>query len=119
MYYKKQRGNSGEDIASQYLESLDYKILVRNFNCKQGEIDIIALDENEYVFVEVKTRTNGSYGNPSDAVDDNKKKHIWNSAKYYIYLHHLENKYIRFDVIEVFLYNKKTKINHIKNAIEM
>ena len=82
--------------------------------CKQGEIDIIAKDNDEYVFVEVKTRSNRCYGRPSEAVNDFKKKHILKSTKYYLYLHKLEDKFIRFDVIEVYLYNHKYKINHLK-----
>lgn len=119
MYYKKQRGNSGEEIASAYLENLGYKILVRNFQCRQGEIDIIALDNDEFVFVEVKTRTNKMYGEAVEAVNNIKKLHIWKTAEYYIYLKHLEDKTIRFDVIEVYLYNNEIKINHIKQALEM
>ena len=58
MYIKQRIGIIGEGIAANYLKSINYEILDRNFNCKQGEIDIIAKDKEEYVFVEVKTRTN-------------------------------------------------------------
>ena len=110
-------GNNGEKIASEYLEKNHYEIIKRNFRCKQGEIDIIAYDDKnrEYVFVEVKTRTNFEYGKPVDSVNKMKQKHIVSATKYYIYLHNLENKYIRFDIIEIY---KKDQyiINHIKNA---
>lgn len=119
MYYKKERGVSGECIASDYLESLGYKILIRNFRCRQGEIDIIALDNNEYVFVEVKTRTSIEYGKASEAVDKTKKFHIVKAAEYFLYVRHLENNFIRFDVIEVYLFNNISRINHIKQAFEI
>lgn len=110
-------GNNGEKIASEYLEKNHYEIIKRNFRCKQGEIDIIAYDSKnrEYVFVEVKTRTNFEYGKPVDSVNKMKQKHIVSATKYYIYLHNLENKYIRFDIIEIY---KKDQyiINHIKNV---
>ena len=110
-------GNNGEKIASEYLEKNHYEIIKRNFRCKQGEIDIIAYDDKnrEYVFVEVKTRTNFEYGKPVDSVNKMKQKHIVSATKYYIYLHNLENKYIRFDIIEIY---KKDQyiINHIKNV---
>ena len=110
-------GNNGEKIASEYLEKNHYEIVKRNFRCKQGEIDIIAYDNKnrEYVFVEVKTRTNFEYGKPVDSVNKMKQKHIVSATKYYIYLHNLENKYIRFDIIEIY---KKDQyiINHIKNV---
>ena len=110
-------GNFGEDLAASYLKNIGYKILEQNFSCKQGEIDIICLDKNEIVFVEVKTRTNTNYGFPSEAVNNLKKKHIYNSAKYYVYINNLYNEFIRFDVIEIYINNNKYKINHIKQII--
>ena len=74
-----------EENATKYLEKQGYQIIQRNFSCKQGEIDIIAKDKNEYVFIEVKTRQNTHYGMPCEAVHSRKqKKHIWNATKYYL-----------------------------------
>lgn len=117
MYFKQIVGKDGEYYASKYLLKIGYEIIERNFSCKSGEIDIICFDEkeNEYVFVEVKTRTNYKYGNPAEAVDKNKQKHIWKATNYYAYKNDLENKNIRFDIIEV--YEKdKIYINHLKNC---
>ena len=61
-------GKTGEEIAEIYLIKNGYKILERNFSCRQGEIDIIARDIKEIVFVEVKTRTNKKYGEPIDSI---------------------------------------------------
>ena len=118
MYYKQETGKSGEEIASNYLEEQDYKILERNFSCNQGEIDIIAKDKEEIVFIEVKTRTNKKYGEGSEAVNINKQKHLLRAIKYYIYIKKYENNFIRIDVIEIYIKNKEVKINHIKQAIE-
>lgn len=117
MYISHEKGKNGEEIAAQYLIKQKYKILERNFKTKQGEIDIIALDKKEIVFIEVKTRTNIIYGNPKDAVDVKKKKHIYNTAQYYVCIHNLENEPIRFDVIEIYILDKTYKVNHIKQAI--
>lgn len=118
MYNRHAIGKLGEDIASDYLEKKGYKIIERNFSCMQGEIDIIAQDKKEKVFVEVKTRTNLNYGYPIESVTEAKKNHIEKSSQYYIYKNHLNNEYIRIDAIEIFLYKKnKYKINHIKNII--
>lgn len=117
MYIKHEIGKLGEKIAADYLEDIGYQIIEKNFNCKQGEIDIIAKDKEEIVFVEVKTRTNMMYGKPVEAVDMNKQKHIYNSAKYYLYKKSLENIFVRFDVLEIYLSNKKIKVNHIKQVI--
>ena len=117
MYQKHEIGKIGEDIAVRYLQEQGYLIVERNFQCKQGEIDIIAKDKEEIVFLEVKTRTNESYGKPKEAVNVTKKKHIYNSAGYYVYLQHLENKPIRIDVIEIYKKKEKYILNHIKQAI--
>ena len=85
MCYKQVTGKLGEDLATKYLEKIGYKIVARNFRCRQGEIDIIARSTEELVFVEVKTRTNLSYGSPAEAVDFTKQKHMEKVAKYYLY----------------------------------
>lgn len=117
MYERHELGKIGENIAIKYLEQIGYEILQRNFECKQGEIDIIAKDKKEIVFVEVKTRANTLYGKPKEAVDAIKQKHIYKSAEFYIYIKHLENYPVRIDVIEVYKKKEKYVVNHIKKAI--
>ncbi len=117
MYERHELGREGEEYATKYLEEKGYQIIKRNFECRQGEIDIIAKDKEEYVFIEVKTRRNLHYGMPSEAVTKKKQKHIWKATNYYIYSHKLENKYIRFDVIEVYKKEDKFYTNHIKQIL--
>ena len=108
-------GKIGEDIACKFLERNNFKIIERNFECKQGEIDIIAIDKEELVFIEVKTRSNHKFGEGINAVDNYKQKHIYKSASYYIFKRNLEREFIRFDVIEIYIQNKIT-IKHLKNV---
>ena len=110
-------GNYGEDIACKFLEKQDYKIIERNFSCKIGEIDIIAKDKEEIVFIEVKTRNFLEYGEPAEAVNKIKKKHIYSAAEYYLLIHNQLNEFVRIDVIEIFLNKNTYTINHIKKAI--
>ena len=116
MYVNQILGQYGEDKACAYLETNNYKIIERNFRCRQGEIDIIAKDltKNELVFVEVKTRISSNFGRPAQAVTYVKQRHIFNVAKYYIYLNSIKNTNIRFDVIEIYVKESQFKINHIK-----
>lgn len=110
-------GKIGEEEACKYLEKNNYSIVSRNYFTKVGEIDIIAKSlSDEYVFIEVKTRVSKKYGTPASAVNFNKQKHIINTAKYYIYKNFLQNKNIRFDVIEVYINRSNILINHIENA---
>ena len=118
MYYKQETGKEGEDIATEYLESIGYNVIERNFECRQGEIDIIALDKDEIVFIEVKTRRNKKYGLAVEAVNDTKKKHLWKAVQYYLYSRNLQDDFIRLDVMEIYLSKGRVYINHIKKAIE-
>ena len=110
-------GDLGEKIVKKYLQKLGCKIIKTNFLCKQGEIDIIASDQNEIVFIEVKTRVNKNFGYPIDAVNYYKQTHIKKAAKYFVYKYKIQETYIRFDIIEVYAKENKYYINHIKNVL--
>lgn len=117
MYIRHRIGRLGEDIAVNYLKNKGYNILERNFTARHGEIDIIAEDKDEIVFIEVKSRTSLLYGTPIEAVDHLKKKHLKSVINYYLYKHKLENNYIRIDIIEVYFKDGYFKLNHIKKII--
>ena len=117
MYERHIVGRNGEKIALDYLEKDGYKILEKNFSCKQGEIDLIALDNDYIVFFEIKSRTGIEYGLPSEAVTGKKINHILKAASYYLYKHHLEDANTRIDVIEVYFKGKNYKINHLKQVL--
>ncbi|MGN0804392.1 MAG: YraN family protein [Candidatus Coproplasma sp.] len=104
----------GERKAVKYLKKKGYKIVERNFKCKTGEVDIIALDGEYMAFIEVKTRSNDNFGAPNEAVDRERKQRYKNTAKLYMYINGIrqEDYIVRFDVIEV----TKEGINHIENA---
>ena len=113
MYERHTIGKFGEDIAERYLKQNGYRIIGRNFSCRQGELDIIA-EKNEYVvFIEVKTRSNFLYGTPAQAVDKTKKEHMKRVAKYYLHIQGWERRFIRFDVIEVYVEKGFAKVHHI------
>ena len=117
MYKTHELGKFGENEAVEYLKEKGYKILERNFYCKRGEIDIIALDKKEIVFVEIKSRISLKYGLPSEAVTKKKIDHILKTAEYFLYSRNLENENTRIDVIEVYIQNKKIIINHLKQVV--
>lgn len=114
LYKKHKIGMYGEDKAVEYIKQIGYEIIQRNFRCKIGEIDIIAQDKDEIVFIEVKTRTNMKYGKPIEAVNKTKKKHIYKAIQYYCINEDIEHICIRIDAIEVYLKNGICKINHLK-----
>ncbi len=109
-----EKGKLGEEIASRYIISKGGRIIEKNYRTNIGEIDLIVKINNQLVFVEVKSRNSLNYGYPCEAVNYKKQRKIINVAKYYILNNSLENTPIRFDVIEIYLKDKK--INHLKNA---
>ena len=88
MFYKKNLGQEGEKIAIKYLQRLGYTIIEQNFRCKSGEIDIIAKEEEQIIFIEVKTRTSNRYGEPIEGVNSIKQNHILSTSSYNLNLKH-------------------------------
>ena len=105
----------GEDIAEKYLKKKGYHIVERNFRCRLGEIDIIARDGAELVFIEVKTRQSQSYGLPCESINAEKVRHIIRTAAYYTTVHGMEYPETRLDVIEILKQEGKTYLHHIEN----
>ena len=105
-------GSTGENLAQEYLKNKNYTILFMNWRHKRSEIDIIAQDGKVIVFVEVKTRTNLSFGNPEDFVDANKMKKMHEAAEAYIEQFDWHGE-LRFDVIAI---EKNNAITHFEDA---
>ena len=70
---RKKLGRQGEDVAACYLEKSGYTLLQRNYTCRLGEIDIVALDRDVLVFVEVRSRRSEDYGLAQESVTERKK----------------------------------------------
>lgn len=92
-------GADYEQKAAQYLETLGYRILERNFSCRMGEIDLIAMEGGYLVFIEVKYRAGIKMGEPQEAVDYRKQKKICRTASYYCKVRRISMEQpCRFDV---------------------
>lgn len=112
-------GRKGEELAAVYLKKRKYKILCRNYSCRLGEIDIVAQDSDDLVFVEVKTRSSDIFGPPAAAVTIRKQHQIIKVAQLYLQEHKLEESPIRFDVVSVIIDKMNRKqIEIITNAFE-
>jgi putative endonuclease len=112
-------GSEGEDLAVRFLQKKGYRIVARNYKTPVGEIDIIARDSDTIVFIEVKTRTDISFGYPFEAVNKRKRQKLKNLALLYLKRQGKESP-VRFDVISIFcMDNGKKDIEHIKDAFEV
>ncbi len=110
--FRQKIGKEGETKAIDFLKNNGYQILETNYKTKFGEIDIIAEENNEIVFIEVKTRTNNSFGVPQLAVNSRKQNKLTKTALHYIKIKNIYNKNFRFDVVAQI----NNHIELIKNA---
>lgn len=98
---KRAIGSEGEAQAVQYLIQAGCSIIMTNFTCKIGEIDIIAKERDTVLFIEVKWRKNDKMGRPYEAVNYHKQKKVIKSAMLYAQQKQIYDKPMRFDVIEI------------------
>jgi len=115
-------GERGEKFAARYLRRHGYKILVRRFKSRAGEIDIVCRHKDWLVFVEVKTRKSMEFGAPSEAVDREKQRHMSGVALDYLRLLNNPRIHFRFDIVEVILREDERKpadVRLIQNAFDL
>ena len=87
-------GQTGEELAADYLRKQGYRILHHNWNLHRGcELDLVAEKQGELHFIEVKTRRRVSaiYGSPEEAINARKMQHIQSAISYYIKLNHIDS----------------------------
>lgn len=114
MSEQKNIGNVGENAVCDYLKDKGFKILVRNYFVRGGEIDIIAENERFLIFVEVKTRKD--YKSAVESVTPRKIRLIKNAALKYLSDNDTQLQ-PRFDVACVILQNNRINaIEYIENA---
>lgn len=94
-------GKWGEDVAVQYLSDHGCQIIERNVRTPDGEIDIVANNGEDLIFIEVKTRRNSLRSFPEEAVNDEKLEHIEAAAGWYVLQHPEYEENWRLDVVTV------------------
>lgn len=118
--HNKSVGNWGEEVSKNELEKIGYKIVEMNFHCRFGEIDIIAEDKDEIVFIEVKTRNNRLRGDAVESISRTKQKHLMLAARMYLKQKGMEERQYRIDVATLQKQeNRNWKFRLIKAAVTM
>ncbi|PKN53364.1 MAG: YraN family protein [Deltaproteobacteria bacterium HGW-Deltaproteobacteria-13] len=111
-------GKEGEKIAASFLKKNGYRIIETNLRCALGEIDIIAREKSELVFIEVKTRKSAELGYPEQAVGIKKQKKMSQLALWYLQKKNITNTGARFDVVAITISSSGNEIKLIKNAFD-
>jgi len=115
---RKERGELGEKIASQYLKNNGYQILDRNFKSKRSEIDIIAKQNNCLVFVEVRSKSNDHFGSPEETITKKKINKIKKGISDYLNFKKGDES-VRVDAICLIFDkdNQLISLNHYQNIV--
>ena len=108
-------GNQGEQLAVQFLQKNNYKILERNWRFKKAEIDIIAVKNEILAVIEVKTRSSNYFGNPQDFVNQKKIQLLVEAINEYVISKELDVE-VRFDIIAILKNNNNFNIEHLEDA---
>ncbi|MCS7278205.1 MAG: YraN family protein [Aquificaceae bacterium] len=104
------KGAEFEDLAVEYLRSIGYQIIHRNYRCKGGELDIIALDGNRLVFVEVKGGKTKKLGDPAEKINRRKMRRLLSCIEEYLSKNPVEN--YSFEVVVV----RGPSVEHIREV---
>jgi putative endonuclease len=115
MLSQRKIGGIAEQLARDYLEKEGMQIIDTNWYYGHLELDIIALDENELVIVEVKSRNGIRFEHPSDAINNIKIKRIIEAADAYINEKRIDFE-TRFDLITIIFAGSEFELEHFKNA---
>jgi len=112
-------GREGEEAAARLVQSLGMAIVERNFRCKLGEVDLVCRQGDTLVFVEVKTRGQGSLAAGTDAVDKGKRSRLVRAASEYLSAKGLWDKPCRFDVVSVVRGANGLQARHLPDAFRV
>ncbi len=111
-------GARGETLAAQHLEGLGFRVVARNHRCPRGEVDLIVEKGQLLVFVEVRTRAPGRFGDPEDTVWAAKQKRVVRAARDYLAKHDVRDRELRFDVIGIVEGQGAARVTHVPNAFD-
>lgn len=108
-------GRIAEEKALTYLSQQGLKLILQNYNCPVGELDLIMQDKEYLIFIEVRQRTNVNFGSGLESVTESKQKKIIRAAWHYLKTYKLVDKMpLRFDVVSI---DGKTGLLHwVKDA---
>lgn len=115
MITTKETGNTGENLAKEFLLKKGFSIRDCNWHFSHLEIDIIAENKDYIIFCEVKTRSSNKVGEPEEFVSRQQQQNVIRAANFYMNMKNCK-KEVRFDIISILMTTEKTDIKHIEGA---
>lgn len=111
-------GRWGERYCERFLKNKGLRTLTRNYTCKVGELDLVMVDvDGTVVFVEVRSRAGEDFVPVEATVTPAKRTRVSRAARYFLAVHRIEDRPLRFDVIALILGRKgPPQIRHYENA---
>ena len=111
-------GRRGEDLAARHLAAKGYEILDRNWRCESGELDLVVRDEDDLVFVEVRTRRGQALGSPEESITPAKQARLIDLAQAYVQTHDWQGSW-RLDAVAIEMDRRARllRLDHYENAI--
>ena len=111
-------GRQGEDAAAALLEAKGLSLLARNLRLDRLELDLVCQDGDTLVFVEVKTRAEGSLATPAEGLTTQKRSRLLRAAKLYLSRHDAWERPCRFDLVSVLVRAGRVHaVEHSENVL--
>ncbi len=114
-------GKWGEAQAGRFLQKKGYHILATNYCCARGEVDIVARDREDLVFVEVRTRQSADYGTPEESLTAAKVQRLLATSQDYLQRHAEADTGWRIDLVCIYLGpgRRLQHIDHLQHAVQL
>jgi putative endonuclease len=112
-------GRQGEAVAEAFLRDQHFTIVARNYRCRAGEIDLVALDGRVVVFVEVRSRRGTRAGTALESVDARKQAQVGRVARHFVAARGWHERDARFDVVGIQFDAQPPAVEHVRGAFEL
>lgn len=110
-----ERGQDGETLACRHLEQQGLRLVMRNYRCKLGELDLVMRDGDELVFVEVRSRRAGIHGSAAESITARKRSRLIRAASHYLQRYRIDAP-CRFDVLGLTRQHDEWHIEWLRDA---
>ena len=112
------QGTAAEELALDYLQARGLTLVMHNFRCRGGELDLIMRDGESLVFVEVRSRRHSRYGTPAESVTRVKQQRLIRAAAFYLQRQRLDLP-CRFDVVAILTADDAPQVEWIRDAFQL